>query len=194
MTMTAHKGQTIGYVRVSSLDQNPERQLDGQALDKTFTDQASGKDTDRPQLQALIEYAREGDIIVIHSMDRLARNLDDLRKLVTTFTKKGIKVQFLKESLIFTGEDSPMAHLLLSMMGAIAEFERSLIRERQREGIALAKKKGLYRGAKHKLNPEQIEQLNQRVSLTETKAQIAKDLKISRNTLYRYLSHGKINV
>ena len=190
MATASHKGQTLGYIRVSSLDQNPERQLDGQALDKTFTDQASGKDTDRPQLQVLIEYAREGDLIMIHSMDRLARNVDDLRRLVTTLTKKGIKVQFLKESLTFTGEDSPMAHLLLSMMGAIAEFERSLIRERQREGIALAKKKGLYRGAKHKLNAEQIDQLRQRASVIETKAQIAKDLKISRNTLYRYPSHG----
>lgn len=87
MTTAFHKGQILGYIRVSSLDQNPERQLDGQALDKTFTDQASGKDTDRPQLQALIDYAREGDLIMIHSMDRLARNLDDLRKLVTTLTE-----------------------------------------------------------------------------------------------------------
>ena len=133
-------GQRIGYVRVSSFDQNPERQLEGVSLNKVFTDKASGKDTKRPELEALLAFAREGDTIVVHSMDRLARNLDDLRRLVQMLTKRGIRIEFVKEGLHFTGEDSPMANLLLSVMGAFAEFERALIRERQREGIALAKK------------------------------------------------------
>ena len=133
------RGQRIGYVRVSSFDQNPERQLDQVQVDKVFTDKASGKDTQRPQLDALLSFAREGDTVVVHSMDRLARNLDDLRRLVQTLTKRGIRIEFVKECLSFTGEDSPMANLLLSVMGAFAEFERALIGERQREGIALAK-------------------------------------------------------
>ena len=133
------RGQRIGYVRVSSFDQNPERQLDQVQVDKLFTDKASGKDTQRPQLDALLSFAREGDTVVVHSMDRLARNLDDLRRLVQTLTRRGIRIEFVKECLSFTGEDSPMANLLLSVMGAFAEFERALIGERQREGIALAK-------------------------------------------------------
>jgi DNA invertase Pin-like site-specific DNA recombinase len=126
-------GQRIGYVRVSSLDQNEKRQLDGQILDRVFTDKASGRDTSRPQLVELLRFARDGDTVVVHSMDRLARNLDDLRSLVQTLTRKGVRVEFVKESLVFTGEDSPMANLMLSVRGAFAEFERSLIRERQRE-------------------------------------------------------------
>ena len=121
------RGQRIGYIRVSSFDQNPERQLDQVQVDKLFTDKASGKDTQRPQLDALLSFAREGDTVVVHSMDRLARNLDDLRRLVQTLTKRGIRIEFVKECLSFTGEDSPMANLLLPVMGAFAEFERALI-------------------------------------------------------------------
>jgi hypothetical protein len=115
-------GQRIGYVRVSSFDQNPERQLEHVEADKVFTDQASGKDTQRPQLDALLAFVREGDTVVVHSMDRLARNLDDLRRLVNGFTQRGVRIQFVKEHLTFTGEDSPMANLMLSVMGAFAEY------------------------------------------------------------------------
>jgi DNA invertase Pin-like site-specific DNA recombinase len=139
-------GQSIGYIRVSSLDQQVARQLEGIALDRTFTDTASGKDTRRPQLELLLSFARAGDTVVVHSMDRLARNLDDLRRIVHTLTGKGVRIEFVKEHLAFTGEDSPMASLMLSVMGAFAEFERALINERQREGIALAKQRGAYRG------------------------------------------------
>ncbi len=138
-------GQRIGYVRVRSLDQNPERQLENISLNKVFTDKASGKDTKRPELEALLSFAREGDTVVVHSMDRLARNLDDLRRLVQMLTKRGIRIELVKEGLHFTGEDSPIANLLLSVMGAFAEFERALIRERQREGIALACEFGISR-------------------------------------------------
>nr|WP_106509707.1 recombinase family protein [Salmonella enterica] len=131
------QGHRIGYVRVSSFDQNPERQLEQTQVSKVFTDKASGKDTQRPQLEALLSFVREGDTVVVHSMDRLARNLDDLRRLVQKLTQRGVRIEFLKEGLVFTGEDSPMANLMLSVMGAFAEFERALIRERQREGIAL---------------------------------------------------------
>ena len=180
-------GKVIGYVRVSTLDQNPERQLDGVKLDKIFSDKASGKDTKRPGFEALLQYIREGDTVLVHSMDRMARNLDDLRQIVQRFTKDNIKIQFIKENLIFTGDDSPMATLLLSVMGAFGEFERALIRERQMEGIALAKQRGAFKGRKKKLNDEQAELLRQRIFMGEKKAKIARDIGVSRATLYQYL-------
>ena len=181
------QGQRIGYVRVSSFDQNPERQLEGVKVDRAFSDKASGKDVKRPQLEALISFARTGDTVVVHSMDRLARNLDDLRRLVQKLTKRGVRIEFVKESLTFTGEDSPMANLMLSVMGAFAEFERALIRERQREGIALAKQRGAYRGRKKALSPEQVADLRQRAAAGEQKAKLAREFGVSRETLYQYL-------
>ena len=106
-------GQRVGYIRVSSVGQNPERQLDGVEADTVFTDTVSGKSTDRPQLQAMLRFARAGDTIIVHSMDRLARNLEDLRRLVRELTGRGVCVRFMKEQLTFTAEDSPMATLLL---------------------------------------------------------------------------------
>ena len=181
------QGHRIGYVRVSSFDQNPERQLEHVPVDKVFTDKASGKDTQRPQLDALLAFVREGDTVVVHSMDRLARNLDDLRRLVQGLTRRGVRIEFVKEHLTFTGEDSPMANLMLSVMGAFAEFERALIRERQREGIALAKQRGAYRGRKKALAPEQVAQLRRRAAAGEKKAQLAREFGISRETVYQYL-------
>ena len=180
-------GQRIGYVRVSSLGQNTERQLEGVQLDRTFTEKVSGKDTNRPKLQEMLGFVREGDTVVVHSMDRLARNLDDLRRLVQTLTKKGVAVEFLHEHLTFTGEDTPMANLLLSVMGAFAEFERALIRERQLEGIALAKQRGVYKGRKKSLSEAAITELQERLNGGVTKAQLARELGISRETLYQYL-------
>jgi len=180
-------GQRIGYVRVSSFDQNPERQLEQVRVDKLFTDKASGKDTQRPQLDALLGFVREGDTVVVHSMDRLARNLDDLRRLVQGLTQRGVRIEFVKEHLTFTGEDSPMANLMLSVMGAFAEFERALIRERQREGIALAKQRGAYRGRKRSLNSERVSELKRRVAAGEQKAKLAREFGISRETLYQYM-------
>lgn len=181
------KEKKVGYVRVSSFDQNPERQLEGIELDRKFTDKASGKNTKRPKLEEMIDYVREGDVLIVHSMDRLARNLDDLRMIVFKLTGKMVKVQFLKENLTFNGEDSPMSNLLLSMMGAFAEFERSIIRERQLEGIAIAKKKGVYSGRKPSLSEEKIEEMNKLLESGEKKSEIARQLKISRETLYRHI-------
>ena len=187
MTAAARRhSKRVGYIRVSTLDQNTERQLDGQELDKVFTDKASGKDTKRPQLQAALDYLREGDILVVHSMDRLARNLDDLRRIVLGLTSKGVLVEFVKERLTFTGEDSAMSQLLLSVMGAFAEFERSLIRERQREGIALAKKAGVYKRRKPSLTDDQAQRLRARITAGEKKAALAREFGISRETVYQY--------
>lgn len=180
-------GQRVGYVRVSSDDQNPDRQLEGISVERTFIDRASGKSKERPELQKCLEYIRQGDILVVHSMDRLARNLDDLRSIVNKLTSEGIRVEFIKESLIFTGEDSPMSTLLLSVMGAFAEFERSLIRERQREGIALAKKRGAYKGRKPSLSTEQIEKIKEMIALGIPKTKVAKEFAVSRQTLYECL-------
>jgi DNA invertase Pin-like site-specific DNA recombinase len=154
----------VGYVRVSSADQNTVRQLDGIKVERTFTDKASGKDTARPKLEEMLAFVRDGDTVLVHSMDRLARNLDDLRRVVRTLTGKGVGVEFVKESLTFTGEDSPMATLLLSVMGAFAEFERALILERRREGIAAAKQRGVYASRKPALTPDRARELRERAA------------------------------
>jgi DNA invertase Pin-like site-specific DNA recombinase len=187
MTAAKRHEKRVGYIRVSALDQNTERQLDGVQLDKVFTDKASGKDTARPQLNAALDYLREGDLLLVHSMDRLARNVDDLRKIVLDLTRRGVHVQFVKENLTFTGEDSPMSNLLLSLLGAVAEFERSMILERQREGIALAKKAGVYKGRKPSLTPVQIAEIRKRVKAGEQKTGLAAEYRISRQTLYAAL-------
>ena len=184
-------GKRVGYIRVSSLAQNVHRQLEGMTLDKVFTDKASGRDTSRPQLQALLDYIREGDTLIVHSMDRLARNLMDLRKLVHELTQQQISIYFVKENLTFTGEDSPMANLLLSIIGAVAEFERALILERQAEGIALAKLKGVYKGRRKKITPEMSTQIDESLARGEPKAVIARELGITRQTLYVHINGKK---
>jgi DNA invertase Pin-like site-specific DNA recombinase len=180
-------GQRVGYVRVSTFDQHPERQLEQVPLDRVFTERASGKDTQRPQLDALLAFVRAGDTVMVHSMDRLARNLDDLRRIVQGLTRRGVCIEFVKERLRFTGDDSPMATLMLSVMGAFAEFERALLRERQREGIALAKRRGVYRGRKRALSAFEVADLRQRVAAGEKKAHVARAYGISRETVYQYL-------
>ena len=180
-------GKRIGYIRVSTVDQNPERQLSNIALDKKFIDYASGTTTFRPQLLALIDYAREDDLVIIHSMDRLARNVKDLLDLIETFTKKGVTVQFITENLIFNGQDSSLSKLLLTIIGAVAAFEHALIRERQLQGIEIAKKAGKYKGPKKKLDTVKLALLESKMLSRDTKTKIAKELGISRNTLYKYL-------
>ncbi|MGP1718238.1 MAG: recombinase family protein [Methylophilus sp.] len=154
-----------------------------------YTDQASGKDTARPQLQEALKHCRKGDTLIVHSMDRLARNLDDLRAIVKELTDRGVAVQFVKESMTFTGEDSPMSKLMLSVMGAFAEFERSLIKERQREGIAIAKTKGVYAGRKPTLSDDQAAELvaKDKANGQKNRAALAREYGISRETLYQYL-------
>lgn len=175
----------VGYKRVSSIDQNTDRQLEGVELDKLFVDKVSGKDTNRPELKAALNYCdREGDVFVVHSMDRLARNLEDLRRIVRELTSNGVTVKFVKESLTFTGNDSPMNTMLLSMLGAVAEFERSMILERQREGIAIAKAKGKYKGGKPKLSDEQVAELKARRAGGESPSALAKEYGVSRATVY----------
>jgi DNA invertase Pin-like site-specific DNA recombinase len=177
----------IGYVRVSTVDQNTERQLDGIGLDKTFTDKASGKDANRPALQEALRYAREGDTLYVHSLDRLARNVDDLRRIVTDLTGRAVTVEFVKERLTFGGKDDAMGKFMLTVLGAFAEMERSLIRERQREGIAIAKAKGVYKGRAKALTDEQASEVREQALAGIPKAEIARAYGISRETLYQHL-------
>ncbi|CAN5625101.1 recombinase family protein [soil metagenome] len=141
----------------------------------------------RPQLEAMQSFVREGDTVFCYSMDRLARNLDDLRRIVLGLTERGIHIVFVKENLTFTGEDSPISNLLLSVMGAFAQFERKLIRERQREGIAIAKREGKYSGRKPSLTPARAAELRRRVADGGSKAALAREFGISLDTLYRYV-------
>lgn len=184
------RGQNVGYVRVSSVGQNTERQenqLAGYNLHMCFTESVSAKDTNRPKFIEMMQYVREGDTLLVHSMDRLARNLDDLRKIVKELTARGVKVQFIKENMVFANDDTPISNLLLSVMGAFAEFERLLIRERQMEGIAIAKAKGAFKGRKRTMTDEMIVDIKQRVERGDKKAQIAREMGISRETLYQYM-------
>ena len=185
-------GQRIGYIRVSTAEQNTDRQLEGVLLDHTFTEHASGKDRERPRLEEMIRYAREGDTVFVHSIDRMARNLEDLRRIVKTLLAKGVKVEFVKENLVLCGEDSPVSTLMLSMIGSFAEFERAMIRERQREGIALAQRRGVYRGRLPSRTAEQVAVMRERVALGVPKAKVAKEFGLGKTAFYRYLSGGPV--
>ena len=178
-----YHAQMIGYAHYSLLDKNPIPQLEGLSLDKVFVDHVSVNDLKIPFFKSLFE----GDTLVVQSMDRIAGNMKDLRQVIRTVTSKGGKVKFLKEDLTFTGEESPMAIQLLSVMDAMAEFERSLRRERQMEGIARAKTKGRYKGRKKCLTPEQVIEMKERLAAGEDKADLARSLGIGRGTLYRYV-------
>ena len=193
--MQAQSPIRIGYVRVSSADQNIDRQLDGEDLTVTFVDKASGKNADRPQLQALLagNWPR-GSVVVVHSMDRLARSLSDLLRIVEQLTSRGIAVHFVKEAKIFKGDGSDaMDKLMLSMLGAFAEYERTLIRERQREGIAKAKQRGVYKGRLPKItDPALLQQIiTEATAFGAVKKRVADKYGISRETLYKYLPKVK---
>ncbi|MBN46062.1 MULTISPECIES: recombinase family protein [unclassified Methylophaga] len=163
----------IGYIRVSTVDQNSERQLDGIELDEVFEDKCSGKDTNRPNLQALLKYVRKGDEVHVHDISRMARNLEDLISLVKLLNSKGVSIQFHKESLTFTGEQNAMQELLLGVLGSVYQFERSMLLERQREGIQKAKEAGKYKG-----RPQEVDQavilklLASGVSIRKTAAEL----------------------
>ena len=183
--MSSHR---IGYRRVSSTDQSTARQLDGLALDQTFEDHASGSTIDRPQLQACLATLRPGDTLVVHSMDRLARNLQDLLALVSTLTARGVRVEFIKEAQVFTGSRSATGDLMLGILGAVAGFERAMIRERQAEGIAIAKQKGVYKGRRPALDAVQVAKLRADAAQPGVnRTKLAKDYGISRETMYQHL-------
>lgn len=188
------KGKKIGYIRVSSSDQNPEAQLTGIELDKKYIEYKSAKNLERPELEMLLEYCREDDEVYVQRIDRLARNVRELQNLVDIFLKKNVKVVFVKDGLRFEGKDSPMAYFQLQIMGAFAEFERNISKERQREGIELAKKKGKYKGRKRILNPEQVEKMKEMLHLGFYKRDIAKKFNISPQSVYNYINREGIKL
>ncbi len=181
-------GQNVGYIRVSSVQQNTDRQLADVQLDRIFEEKVSAKDTSRPQLQACFNHLREGDTLHVHSIDRLARNLFDLQHIVSELVAKGVSIHFHKENMIFSGSANPMQELMLQMLGSFAQFERALIKERQREGIESALNKGIKFGAPPKLKHEQVEALKARVIAGGDKSQLAKEFGISRPTLYKVIA------
>lgn len=199
-------GQRVAYVRVSSAGQNLARQLEAVGeCDETFTEKQSGKTArDRPELQALIRHVRHGDHVVVTSMDRLARSVIDLNNIVQQITgdpahhteenpRKGASIEFLKERLTFTPEgEDPMAEFQLNMMGSFAQFERDLIRQRQTDGIAAAKKRGAYKGRPRTLQGDKLREVRNAALAGTPKAQIAREHGISRSTLYRYLQQPSL--
>ncbi len=185
--MKNDKAQQVGYIRVSTTTQNTVRQLDGIELDKTFSEKKSAKTADeRKELQACIEYLREGDALHVHSIDRLARNLADLKALVTQINAKGASVHFHKENLIFKGNGSadPMQQLMLNMMGAFAEFERSIIVERRREGVAIALEKGVKFGRTAKVTPEIALEIKAKKAAGAKVTDLQVEYGIGRQTVY----------
>ena len=147
----------IAYKRVSTADQKTDRQLDGMTFDKEFEDKVSGKDTNRPALQAMLDYIREGDELYVHSLDRLGRNTADLITLMNQLKDKGVTVIFDKNKMTFSPDTSnPMNDLMFTMLAAFSQFERELMLERQREGIAKAKAEGKYKGRPATVDKEAI--------------------------------------
>ena len=185
------QGKQVGYIRVSSADQNTARQLQDISLDKVFEDKCSGRDTNRPQLKACLEYLREDDTLHVHSLDRLARNVEDLLATVRHLTERGVKVVFHKENLTFA-PDTPdnsnsMSRLMLTIMGAIAEFERSLIKERQKEGIVIAKTAGKYRGRPSTITDSLRTEVMQLKAIGVSVSAIARKFGRTRQWVYRAL-------
>lgn len=173
----------LAYVRVSTIEQNEARQveaLERYNIEKWFIDKTSAKDTNRPQLKSMLEYAREGDIIYIHDFSRLARNTADLLRIVEEFNSKNIQLISHKESL---DTSTPTGRLMLTVIAAINEFEREIIIERQREGIELAKKRGVYKGRREVNIPDFEDHYKKYKSREITKKQLAEALSISRPTL-----------
>lgn len=192
--MVYSNNQTIGYVRISTIEQNTSNQLYDFPCDKVFTDRVSGSTINRPELQRMLDYAREGDRILVHSMDRLARNTADLLHLVNFLNRKKVTVTFIKENLTFDGSENPMGQLMLTIIGAIAQFELSMMQSRQREGIKRAQEAGKYKGGQYKkLKPEQVSYIKEQAALGIPRSRIAKNLQLTSRTIYNYLKPENLN-
>ena len=179
--------QVVGYIRVSSTTQNTARQLSDIKLDKEFVDKMSGSSKDRQGLADCMAYVRQGDVLVVESIDRLARNLRDLQEIVDSLITKGVEVRFIKENLTFTGQKDAFSTLMLNMMGSFAEFERSMIKARQREGIEAAKRAGRTGGRPSKVTDALIYKAKAMIEDGESVRKTAETLKVSRMTVYKIL-------
>ena len=173
----------IAYIRVSSVEQNEQRQVEAMqkfSIEKWFIEKVSAKDTNRPKLQEMLEFCREGDTVHIHDFSRLARSTKDLLDIVELLGKKGVTLVSNKENI---DTSTPTGKLMLTMIGAINEFERMNLLERQKEGIAIAKREGKYKGGKCKEIPNFVEHYNRYKAREISKSTLAKELNISRPTL-----------
>lgn len=187
-------GKKIAYIRVSSEGQNTSRQdlqIEELNVDKIFTEKVSGKNIqDRPQFQLMLEYAREDDQIYCADLSRWGRSLMDIKSSITSLTKRGVTVTFLKENLTFSGNDDPMSNLLLGILSSLSEWERAVIKSRQMEGVKIAQEKGIYKercGRKPKLSEEQMNEVKDRLAAGETKADVARAFGVSRQTVYNLM-------
>jgi len=173
----------VAYKRVSTADQNTARQLEGMTFDKVFEDKVSGKDTNRPELLAMLDYVRDGDELYVHSLDRLGRNTSDLIQLMEQLKTKGVTVVFDKSKMTFSPDTSnPMNNLMFTMLSAFSQFERDLMLERQREGIAIAKAEGKYKGKAKKINDDEI---RDKIAQGLSYRKVADELDISLSTVQR---------
>lgn len=177
----------VGYIRVPSVDQNSDRQLDGIELEKIFEEKVSGKDRDREQLKLCIDYLREGDILYCHSIDRLARSQRDLLNIVDELVNKGVVIKFVTEDMEIGKNGNPMAEFMFSVLGSFAEFERKMIKSRQREGIRKAKERGQKFG-RRALKPKLIKEINNRRAKGQSVQEISLALNVGPSTIYKYLS------
>lgn len=183
-------GKHVGYIRVSTVGQNSDRQLDGIQLDKVFEEKVSGRNAgSREVLNLCLDYLREHDTLHVHSIDRLARNMSDLLSIVDDLVKRDVTVKFHSEGLTFAPQtDDPMASLMLHMLGAFAEFERSLIGQRRKEGLEAARKRGKQIGRRKSLSDEDLSEIAQKLSKGGSKSDLAKEYGVSRTTLYAALN------
>jgi len=183
----------VAYVRVSTVEQNEERQIEALKnfnIEQIFTEKVSGKDTNRPKLKELLNWIRSGDVIYTESFSRIARNTRDLLDIVEAVEKKGAVIKSLKENL---DTSTPTGKMMLTVIGAMATFERDIMLERQREGIALAKKQGKYKGRNKKEKPVEWENLLALYNTRKiTAVELAERCKVSRPVLYRWLKETKI--
>jgi len=175
----------VGYMRVSSIDQCLDRQLDGVKLDRVYEEKVSGKDRERPQLKECISFLRQGDTLHIHSMDRLSRNLKDLLNIVSELVDKNVAVTFKTENLTFAGKDNPMGYLMLSVFGAVNQFEIANLKIRQKEGIAKAKARGQQFGRKS-LSKKKVKEINDRLEAKQKVSEISVAMNIGQSTIYKY--------
>lgn len=181
-------GKRVGYIRVSTVDQNPARQLEGIDLDKKFVEYASGSTTERPELIKMLDYVRDDDVVMVHSMDRMARNVRDLWALVDELVGKNVEVRFVKENLVFNGKNDAISRLTLSIMGSVAEFELARNHERLMEGVRIAQAAGKYTGRKRVMTDEQVEQARHMYSTTRLSlSKIAAEFGVCAQTILNYL-------
>ena len=189
--MVQHIGQRIGYARVSTSDQNLDRQLAALGeVNRLFEEKRSGAlRAGRTALADMIGYAREGDTVVISSMDRLARSVVDLNQIVKELTAKGVAVEFINERVTFApGSSDPFAEFQLNIMASFAQLERAIAKERQAEGIRAAKARGVYQGRTRKVAAEQLDMARELIKNGIPKAEVARRLSVDRSTLYRTLA------